>query len=48
MTKSSIDYSEIAGLTIAQSRLSCKSDKTNEEGIVMSWLIARINELRSK
>lgn len=48
MTKSSIDYSEIAGLDIAQSRLGCKSDKTNEEGIVMAWLVNRIKELRSK
>jgi hypothetical protein len=48
MTKSSIDYSEIAGLTIAQSRLSCKSDKTNEETVVRAWIVTRINELRSK
>jgi hypothetical protein len=48
MTKSSIDYCELAGLNIAHSRLGCKSDKTNEEAVVMAWLNARINELRSK
>lgn len=48
MTKSSLDYSEISGLTIAQSRLRCKSDKTNEEAVVIAWLNARIDELRSK
>ena len=48
MAKSSIDYSEIAGLTIALSRLNCKSDKSNEEGIVAAWLTARIAELNAK
>ena len=48
MNKSSIDYSEIAGLAIAQSRLSCKADKTNEEDAALVWLATRINELRSK
>lgn len=48
MSKSSIDYAEVSGLSIALSRLSCKSDKSNEEGIVMAWLSARITELNKK
>lgn len=48
MSKSSIDYSELAGLATALSRLSCKDNISIEEGIVMSWLNTRINELRSK
>ena len=48
MAKSSIDYSELSGLTIALSRLRCKSDKSNEEVIVAVWLLARISELNKK
>lgn len=48
MGKSSIDYAEVSGLNIALSRLSCKSDKSNEEGIVVAWLTARIAELNTK
>jgi hypothetical protein len=48
MTKSSIDYCELAGLNIAHSRLGCKSNKTIEEAVVLVWLNNRINELRSK
>jgi len=48
MSKSSIDYAEIAGLAVALSRLGCKPDKTNEEGIVSVWLTSRLIELRSK
>lgn len=48
MSKSSIDYAEVSGLSIALSRLNCKSDKSNEEGIVVAWLTARIAELNAK
>ena len=48
MSKSSIDYAEVSGLSIALSRLNCKSDKSNEEGIVAAWLTARIAELNAK
>jgi hypothetical protein len=48
MAKSSIDYAEVSGLSIALSRLNCKLDKTNEEGIVAAWLTDRINELNKK
>ena len=48
MAKTSIDYSEIAGLSTALSRLHCKQPKSTEENIVEAWLSNRIAELRSK
>jgi len=48
MAKSSIDYSEVAGLSVALSRLRCKSDKSNEEYTVITWLNDRISELNKK
>lgn len=48
MAKSSIDYSEIAGLAVAVSRLSCKPGITNEEGLVLTWLENRLTQLRAK
>lgn len=48
MAKSSIDYSEIAGLTVALSRLGVKTLRSNEEGVVLAWLSSRLDELRSK
>ena len=48
MAKSSIDYAEVSGLTIALSRLNCKLDKSNEEGIVATWLADRIAEMNKK
>lgn len=48
MSKSSIDYSELSGLAVALSRLSCKPIKTDEEELVVSWLSNRVSELRSK
>lgn len=48
MSKSSIDYSELAGLSVSLARLSCKPNKSNEEGIVITWLTQRLDELRSK
>ena len=48
MSKSSIDFSEIAGLAIALSRLGCKPNHSNEEIVVLAWLSARVSELRSK
>lgn len=48
MSKSSIDYSELAGLSIALSRLGCKPSQTNEEGLVIAWLTLRVTELSSK
>jgi len=48
MAKSSIDYSELAGLSIALSRLGCKPNHSNEDVVVLAWLNARVDELRSK
>lgn len=48
MAKSSIDYSEVAGLSVALSRLNCKSDRSKEEETVITWLRDRIGELNKK
>lgn len=48
MSKSSIDYAELSGLSIALSRLGCKPSKTNEDAVVIAWLSSRADELRSK
>ncbi len=48
MSKSSIDYSEIAGLAVALSRLTSKKVLSSSEQQVSTWLTARLLELRSK
>lgn len=47
MSKSSMDYSEIAGLDVALARLACKQDKTETDSIVIYWLTQRLQELRA-
>ena len=48
MSKSSTDYSEIAGLSIALSNLKSKPDKSTDESVVISWLNNRLADLRAK
>lgn len=48
MSKSSVDYAELAGLNIALAALKYKSKQTNEECIVIHWLQERIRFLEQK
>lgn len=50
MAKSSLDYTEQMGLTIALSNLECSIDKdqNGDSLIVMDWLKKRIKALSNK
>lgn len=48
MSKSSIDYSELAGLNIAISRLSAQSTLSEHDKIVYSWMESRVQALKNK
>ena len=48
MSKSSIDYSELAGLAIAMSRLSTKAILTTDDKVVYKWLEHRVQTLKKK
>ena len=48
MSKSSIDYSELAGLNIAISHLSAQSTLSEQDKIAYRWIESRVQALKNK
>ncbi len=47
MSKSSLEYAEMAGINICLSNLSIKKERTKDEDIVLNWLKARADYLKN-